>query len=79
MNINVAALVLTGIMVIAGVSTASALSHLACAASGRLKTQRSSDILEDITSFPFIYRNSNNEKQGKNRKVSNQPVPYLFD
>ncbi|CAD7090212.1 unnamed protein product [Hermetia illucens] len=63
MNINVAALVLTGIMVIAGVSTASALSHLARAVSGRSKTQRSFDVLEDITSFPFMYRNSKNEKE----------------
>lgn len=66
MNINVGALVLTGITIIAGVSTAAALSHLARMANGRMKAMRSSDILDDISAFSFGEKEVHNEKSGKN-------------
>lgn len=65
MNINLAALVITGITVIAGVSTASALTHLAQMATGKRKAQRSEDIFSDISSFALGYRGLDGEKAGE--------------
>lgn len=80
MNINVGALVLTGITIIAGVSTAAALSHLARMANGRMKAMRSSDILDDISAFSFGEKEVHNEKSGKNIENycfhSSIPVSY---